>query len=128
MIIWISGNTGSGKTYLANHLKPFIQNVIHLDGDTMRRVWTDLGLSKEDRWENNLRVARLAKVLHDQTFNVIVSVIAPCIKLREYIDEIYEEVERKIGEGRKIKREQGSLSTYFWSEAKRLKKAAKKEE
>jgi len=88
MIIWISGNTGSGKTYLANHLKPYIPNVIHLDGDIMRGVWTDLGLSKKDRWENNLRNARLAKVLHDQTFNVIVSVIAPYIKLREEIDEI----------------------------------------
>jgi len=89
MIIWISGNTGSGKTYLANKLKLVIPNVIQLDGDKMRGVWKDLGLSKEDRWENNLRNARLANVLHVQgNFNVIVSVIAPYIKLREEITEI----------------------------------------
>ena len=88
MIIWISENTGSGKTYLANHLKPYIPNIIHLDGDVMRGVWTDLGLTKEDRWENNLRNARLARILNDQGHNVIVSVIAPYIKLREEIDEI----------------------------------------
>ena len=90
MIIWISGNTGSGKTYLANKLEQCIPNVLHLDGDIMRGVWTDLGLSKADRWENNLRNARLAKALHDQNFNVnvIVSVIAPYIKLREEITAI----------------------------------------
>ncbi len=88
MIIWISGNTGSGKTYLADKLKLVISNAVHLDGDLMRGVWKDLGLSKEDRWENNLRNARLAKVIHEQGFDVIVSVIAPYIKLREEITEI----------------------------------------
>lgn len=88
MIIWISGNTGSGKTYLANKLIPLMSNIVHLDGDVMRTVWKDLGLSKEDRWENNLRNARLAKIFNDQGFNVIVSVIAPYRKLREEIDKI----------------------------------------
>ncbi len=88
MIIWISGNTGSGKTYLANKLKEVIPNVIHLDGDQLRGIWKDLGLSKEDRWENNLRAARLALNLKIQGKDVIVSVIAPYIKLREEITEI----------------------------------------
>jgi len=87
MIIWISGNTGSGKTYLANHLLRVI-DAVHLDGDEIRKVWHDLGMSKEDRWENNLRVARLANNLNCQRKNVIVSVIAPYIKLREEITNI----------------------------------------
>lgn len=87
MIIWISGNTGSGKTYLANKLLKVI-DAIHLDGDRMRAIWRDLGLSKEDRWENNLRVARLALNLSIQGKNVIVSVIAPYIELREEIEKI----------------------------------------
>jgi len=88
MIIWISGNTGSGKTYLANKLKKVIPNVIHLDGDQLRTVWKDLGMSREDRWENNLRVARLANLHNLAGFNVVISVIAPYIKLREEIDVI----------------------------------------
>jgi len=88
MIIWISGNTGSGKTYLANRLLQLVPDAIHLDGDEIRKVWKDLGLSKADRWENNLRVARLANNLNCQRKHVIVSVIAPYIKLREEITNI----------------------------------------
>jgi adenylylsulfate kinase-like enzyme len=44
-----------------------------------------LGLSKDDRYENCERIARLAKVLEEQGHFVIVSVIAPYEELREYI-------------------------------------------
>ena len=57
-----------------------------LDGDMLRRVWPDLGLSKEDRWEHNLRTARLAKMLDEQGIDVTVATICPYKKLR---DEVY---------------------------------------
>lgn len=87
MIIWISGNTGSGKTYLAKKLLTII-NAIHLDGDSMRTIWSDLSFSKQDRWTNNIRIANIAKLLESQGYNIIISVIAPYIKLREEIDLI----------------------------------------
>jgi len=89
LIIWISGNTGSGKTYLAKELNELTSNdLIELDGNAMREIWTDLGLSKNDRWENNKRTARLAKLLSDQGYNVVVSMIAPYKDLRKVIDDI----------------------------------------
>jgi len=104
MITWFCGNSGSGKTTLTDLLvannylvdteeveqgedNPY-RNVVVLDGDRMRGIWTDLGLSKADRWEQNMRVARMAKMLETQGFNVAVSVICPYAKLRKEVKAI----------------------------------------
>jgi len=89
-IIWIVGNTQAGKTTLAKKLIKIIgDKVIHLDGDKMRQtISKDLGFSKEDREENNLRIARLAKLLKEQGFRVIVSTICPYEELRLKIKKI----------------------------------------
>ena len=64
-------------------------NAVVLDGDELRAsISTDLGFSKEDRDEHNMRVARLAKVLNGQGFNVVVSVIAPFQSTRDKITEL----------------------------------------
>ena len=86
MIIWFTGNTQSGKTTIAKRLQG--SNTILLDGDEMRTIWTDLSLSKEDRWEQSLRVARLAKLIESQGYAVIVSVICPFENLRREIETI----------------------------------------
>lgn len=83
MILWITGNTHAGKTTLAEKLTG--RNTIVLDGDMLRGVWEDLGLSEEDRKENCLRAARLAILLELQGFAVIVSVICPYENLRRII-------------------------------------------
>jgi len=88
MIIWLTGNSGSGKTTLANIIASYY-DVIILDGDEMREsISIDLGLSKEDREEHNLRVARLALNLSKQGKIVIVSLICPYESLREKVKEI----------------------------------------
>ena len=84
MVIWITGNSGAGKTTLAKKYKGYI----HLDGDSMREVWTDLKFSKEDRWEQNLRLARMAHVLMVQGFNVCIASICPYAELRKEINKI----------------------------------------
>lgn len=87
MIIWLTGNSGAGKTTLAYKLKT--ENSVVLDGDELRgAISKDLGLSKEDRIEHNLRVARLAKTLEQQGFDVFVSVICPYRDLRLQIREL----------------------------------------
>jgi adenylylsulfate kinase len=61
---------------------------IILDGNALRDVWPGLGFSQEDRWEQNLRAARLAKLLDDQGFNVIVATICPYRALRDEVQAI----------------------------------------
>ncbi|MBU1895584.1 dephospho-CoA kinase [Patescibacteria group bacterium] len=86
-IIWLTGQSGSGKTTIANILQEKLGGII-LDGDEMRSsISTDLGFNKNERETHNLRVARLAKVLSKKT-PVIVSVIAPFEDARKMIDEI----------------------------------------
>ena len=88
MIVWYSGNNGSGKTTWARAAaKP---GDIILDGDGLRNeVWPDeFDLTEPDRWEHNLRVARLAAYLDGQGVNVFVAVIAPYRELRYEIEKI----------------------------------------
>lgn len=90
MIVWLTGNSGSGKTTLANQLKDiYFPDWIILDGDEVRAVYDhDLGFEKFSRVKNNIRMARLADLLHRQKFNIIVSSIAPFQIGREIVDKI----------------------------------------
>lgn len=85
MITWITGNSWSGKTTLAKRMR---KHEVILDGDAMRAVWTGLGFTKEDRWEHNMRVARMAKELEDQGFDIIVATICPYRDLRADVQRI----------------------------------------
>lgn len=89
MIVWLTGNTGSGKTTLAKELQKRLYNWTILDGDEMRNtISLGAGFSKEEREKHNLRVARLAKLLNEKGQNVFVSVIAPFQSTRDKIDKI----------------------------------------
>lgn len=92
-IIWLTGNTGAGKTTLAfgaqEELRKSDQRIVVLDGDEMRdSISLGLTLSAEDRHQHNLRVARLARVLQKQGVLVIISVIAPFVKTRQEISQL----------------------------------------
>jgi len=86
-IIWLTGQSGSGKTSLAAALKELIGNVVILDGDEMRESISTEGFGREDRHAHNLRVARLAQVLAKQS-PVVVSVIAPFAQTRSEIGKL----------------------------------------
>lgn len=73
-ITCICGESGAGKSYLANKLRK--ENTIIIDGDGVRYwVNNDLGYSEEDRRTNNERVAGMAIMLAKQGFDVIVSTV-----------------------------------------------------
>lgn len=96
-ILWLTGNSGAGKTTLAfmlrDELRARMKNVVVLDGGEMRAsISLGAGFSKKDRRSHNLRVARLAKVLNAQGCNVIVAVIAPFEKVRKEIETIIKPV------------------------------------
>ncbi len=86
-VTWITGNSGAGKTTLA---KKIIANDggILLDGDELRKCWSDLDFSEKSRREQSLRAAKIAKMLDAQGLNVIVSVICPYKNLRREVYEI----------------------------------------
>lgn len=85
-IYWFHGNSGVGKTHLALHYdKP---NKIVLDADDFREVWTDLDFSKKGRWEQNIRLAKLARLLSIQGYNVCIASICPYANLRREINKI----------------------------------------
>lgn len=99
-ILWLTGNTGAGKSTLAQaaerHMNksapawhPAARKLVVLDGDEMREtISTEEDLSPEGRKKHNLRVARLAKLLQQKGFLVVVSVIAPYQQVREEIDAV----------------------------------------
>jgi len=69
-----------------------VPNKIILDGDDLRECWT-LGFTKADRYEQNLRIAKIARLLWIQGFNVAVATICPYADLRKRIrKEILPEV------------------------------------
>lgn len=98
-VIWLTGQSGAGKTSIARMLKDRIGGVV-LDGDEMRQsISNDLGFSKKDRTAHNLRIAKLAKILARDT-KVIVSLITPYEDLRamvsKIVNPIWVYVERKV--------------------------------
>lgn len=87
MILWLTGNSGAGKTTLAKKLKS--PNTIILDGDDMREaISRDLGLTPQARREHNMRVGRLAKALESQGFVVVVAMICPTEALRAEVKKV----------------------------------------
>ncbi len=86
MIQWVYGKSGVGKTTLARKLLD--AKTVHLDGDDMRRVWTDLQFSDADRMTNNIRIAHMARVLDRQGFSVVVSTICPTQEIRDAVQQI----------------------------------------
>lgn len=88
MVIWLTGNSGVGKTALGKWLAEYHKAIL-LDGDRMRATISQgAGFSREDREIHNLRVAALAKELDSQGFDVVVAVIAPYAELRRRIAEV----------------------------------------
>lgn len=99
-ILWLTGNSGAGKTTLAegfekhwndlpadNH--PLSRRVLVLDGDEMRSTISEQdSLSAEDRRKHNLRVARLASLMQKKGFLVVIAVIAPFTSVRHEISLI----------------------------------------
>lgn len=93
-LIWFVGNSGAGKSTAARAVWATQHNAVWLDADAMRKVWPGLGFSREDRYEQNLRIARLAYILHEeQDLNVVVSSICPYRDLRDKVREIIPEVQ-----------------------------------
>ncbi len=81
-VIWLTGLPGSGKTtiaqLLAEELRRFGCAVEILDSDEVRRkIYSDLGFSREDRGENLKRLTFIANLLIRNGVVVIVAAVSP---------------------------------------------------
>ena len=88
-VIWLTGLPASGKTTLAQALEGRLAQeglaLEVLDGDEVRRgLSADLGFSKEDREEHSRRVVFVSKLLVRNGINVIVPLISPYRKSRDF--------------------------------------------
>ena len=83
MILWFTGQPGSGKTTLCNEIKKRLQGkVIHFDGDDIRDVLDNKDYSEKGRKKNIQFVIDMAKVMEKKGFLVLVSLVSPYRDLR----------------------------------------------
>ncbi len=87
-VLWMTGLSGAGKSTIAYSLEKKLQSegilCEVLDGDVLRNgVNAGLGFSETDRKENIRRTAETAKILVQNNFVVICSLITPTNDLRD---------------------------------------------
>jgi len=89
MIIWLTGQPGSGKTTLANSIIDRISNadaslkIIHLDGDDLRKINKNKDYSKKGRINNISTAISIMRFLANKDYLCIVSIVAPYKFLRD---------------------------------------------
>ncbi len=89
MIIWLTGQPGSGKTTLANSfIKKVKRNhkkikIINLDGDDLRKINKNQDYSKEGRIKNISNAISIIRFLANKGYLCVVSIVAPYKFLRD---------------------------------------------
>ena len=84
MILWFTGQPGSGKTTLAKELVRKFSNdkVIHIDGDDLRDVLDNKDYSERGRRKNIQFAINMAKVMENKGYLVLVSLVSPYRDMR----------------------------------------------
>lgn len=116
-VYWITGLSGAGKTTIGQelylNLSQLEQNIVFLDGDTLREVFgNDLGYTIEDRFKCAMRYARLCHLLARQNLDVIICTISMFDEVRAWnrknISD-YKEIYIKVSEKELVRRNQKNL-------------------
>ena len=84
----MTGLPCSGKTTIARKLQELIPNLVVLDGDELREWLSPKDFSRKGRNEHNRKVAHLARLFLKHNVPVIVSLISPFSKNREFARKI----------------------------------------
>lgn len=94
VIIWLTGQPGSGKTTLANELINILKSadhklvqIINIDGDDLRLINKNKDYSKEGRIKNISTAISIVRFLANKNFICILSIVAPYRFLRDELKE-----------------------------------------
>jgi adenylylsulfate kinase-like enzyme len=96
MIYWFTGQPSHGKTVLANKLiEKYNQDgkkIFHVDGDNLRALTLNKDYSEQGRIDNVRGAQKIAHYLHNEGYDVVVSLVSPYRWQRE-------ELKTAVGEG-----------------------------
>jgi adenylylsulfate kinase len=88
MIIWLTGQPGSGKTTICEEiLKIRDYRVFHVDGDDLRDLFENKDYSETGRRKNIELAQQIAQYLHNQGKDVLVSLVSPYKDQRDKFKE-----------------------------------------
>jgi len=89
MVYWITGRKNSGKTTLAYRIAKQVNGVV-VDGDEVRK-YVPTGYSDKERYENIMRIAKIARLVEAQGYIAIVACVSPRRKWREEAQKMFDE-------------------------------------
>ncbi len=93
MIVWITGQPGSGKTTLAKAFINFISKenpsskIINIDGDDLRSISKNKDYSKKGRIKNISTAISIVRFLANKDYICVISIVAPYRFLRDELKE-----------------------------------------
>ena len=92
MIIWLTGQPGSGKTTLCKQMMINMgPDVFHIDGDDLRGLFNNQDYSENGRRKNIEVAQQISEYLHNKGKHVFVSLVSPYRDQREFF-------KKKIGD------------------------------
>ncbi len=94
-LIWFTGLPSSGKSTIAHLVEKYLFEegirTYVLDGDNVRHgLNSNLGFSRDDRYENLRRIVELSKLMVDAGLIVLASFVSPYKEDRKYVKERFQ--------------------------------------
>ena len=87
MIIWLTGQPGSGKTTICKRILWDKPGVFHIDGDDLRDLFENKDYSETGRRKNIEVAQQIAHYLHKKGSDVVVSLVSPYKDQRDKFKE-----------------------------------------
>jgi len=87
MIIWLTGQPGSGKTTICKKILIRNASFFHIDGDDLREIFDNKDYSEQGRRKNIELAQHIAQFLHNKGEDVIVSLVSPYKDQRDKLKE-----------------------------------------